>query len=87
LRPGRSGVDSGVVAQCGLDREAGVDGIERRRERGERLVSRRLDPLAAVAFDQGTHDGAMPLPDLEPALLALRHQGRVAHDVGEHDRG
>ncbi len=39
-----------------------------------------------VPLDQRPDQRPVPLPHAQPLRLALRHQGRVAHDVGEHDR-
>ncbi len=77
----------GVVTSGRLDCQRAVHRVERRRERGERLVPPRLDRLAVVPLDQGSNQDAVTLAGSEPLLFALRHQRRVAHDVGEHDRG
>ncbi len=76
-----------LVAQGGLDRERAVHRIHCTREAREGLVPDVLDPVAAVLLDQRTQHLPLPLAHAVARLLALRHQGRVADDVGEHDRG
>jgi hypothetical protein len=73
------------VLQRRLDREGTVHGIHRAREAGERLVPDVLDPIPVVLLDERPQDCTVPLANPMPLLLALPHQGRVAHDVGEHD--
>ena len=56
-------------------------------EAAERLVAAIFDVQPVVSLDQRTDQRAVSLPRLQPPRLVLRHQGRVAHDVGEHDCG
>ncbi len=74
-----------VITSGCFDRQRAVHRVERCGKRGERLVTPRLDRLPVIRLDQRAHQCAMPLPSPQPLILALCHQGRVAHDVGEHD--
>lgn len=70
-----------VVPQRGLDRQRTVHGVYGAREDREELVPGLLDPLAVVLLEQGADDRPVALPHPQPPVLALRHQGCVAHDV------
>ncbi len=71
----------------GLCGERAVDCIKGTREGRQRLVTGTLYPLSLVLLDQRTDDGLVSVPSATTGFLIPRHQGRVAHDVGEHDRG
>ena len=66
-----------LVAELGGAQEQAED-----ETRSEARVFRR----AVVLRDERPHERAVLLLRAEPLLLTLRHQRRIADDVGEHDR-
>jgi hypothetical protein len=76
-----------VVYQIPVNRQRAGHRVEGAGEARERLVSGRLDEVAVVPLDQRPDDGLVAVTSPPRGLLVPRHQGRVAHDVGEHDRG
>ena len=77
----------GVTVELGLCGERAVHRIECAREGGQRLVAGALDPLAVMPLDQRTKNHLVAVSRTPGRLLVPRHQGGVAHDVGEHDGG
>ncbi len=76
-----------VVAECLPDGQGAVHRIQRSGKCRERLIPPRLDRLAVVLLDQLKKDIIMSLAHPVKKKLSLRHQRRVAHDVGEQDGG
>ena len=75
------------VRQLSLGSEGAVHRLDGAREAEHQLVPVLVHDLAVVATSLGAQEAPVAFPGAEPGCLVPGHQGRVAHDVGEQDRG